>query len=202
MTGLTQRQREILDFIESYSTTHRIAPSYRDIKQHFGFSSLGTVYNQIRVLKKKGVLENHGCGARSLSIVSKESSDCEVPLIGKIEGGMPIQTFAHITMLPLPAYLVPTEGECYLLRVEGAALVEESILENDLLLVDPRPRFEAAETIIALVDKTTTFVKKGFFDSPYYRLESNNPQVQPLILHSDHVIIQGVVIGLVRNYSF
>lgn len=196
MLGLTKRQREIVDFIESFQTNYGMSPTYREIKRHFNFSSLGTVYSQIKTLKRKGVLQ--GTGARSLTLTSEPSKEKELPLVGTLKGGMPLQMLTTITHLAIPHYLIPDE-ECYLIRVEGTALFEELIMEGDLLLIEPRSTFEEGELVLALIDKVTTLVKRAYTDPPYIRLESVNPQVQPIMLREDHLTIQGIVVSLMRT---
>ncbi len=197
MTGLTKRQREIVDFIETYVAQKRCSPSYRDIQDFFGFSSLGSVYNHIQTLKRKGILSEFSKGARSLALLCDVSTP-RLPLIGKLKGGFPIETFAQPLMIPFPS--APNE-ECYLLSVEGDNLLEECLQPNDLVLVVPRTKFEEGEMVIALIEKQTTLVKRAFSDSPYIRFESTNPQVHPLVLREDHIQIQGVILTVLRNLS-
>lgn len=201
MEGLTKRQREIVDFIEAYIAEKRHNPSYRDIKHHFGFSSLGSVYNHIQSLKKKGLLPKDTRSCRSLALtVEPKINGIEIPLIGKLKGGMPIETFPQVSMVFLPPSMVPTAASCYLLRVVGSELEEESIKEGDLLLVQTKHVFQEGETVLAQVGGQTTFVKKAIRDFPYIRLESSNPQVQPLVLREDHVQIFGIIVALIRHY--
>ncbi|MCH9625817.1 MAG: LexA repressor [Chlamydiales bacterium] len=201
MQGLTKRQQEIIEFIESYVSTNRYSPSYREIQEHFGFSSLGSVYNHIHSLKKKGKLPENTQQARSLQVLcSQKSGGIEIPLIGRLKGGMPIETFAQISFVTLPSYMSSQNGDCYLLKIVGSELEEEWIKEGDLLLVLPRTEFVDGELIIAQVGGQTTFVKRGFLDAPYIRLESDNSEVQPLILREDHIQVLGVVLSLLRNY--
>lgn len=197
MLGLTQRQREIADFIESFCANHGLSPTYREIQKHFNFSSLGTVYSQIKTLKRKGVLQ--GKGARTLTLVQEPSREKELPLVGKLIGGMPLQMFSSISPLSIPLYLIPNQ-ECYLVRAEGNSLFEELIMDGDLLLIEPRADFEDGELALALIDGMTSLVKKIYKDPPYIRFESVNPEVQPLILREDHVEVQGIISSLLRNY--
>jgi repressor LexA len=200
MEGLTKRQREIVDFIADYCSEKRHGPSYRDIQHHFGFSSLGSVYNHIQSLKKRGALPENTTQARSL-FLEKNRDGIEIPLIGKIKGGMPIETYPQVSMVLLPQSMVVAPFASYLLRVVGSDLEEEGIREGDLLLVQSKSDFSDKETILIQAFGQTTFVKRGFHDSPYIRLESANLEVHPLILRKEHTQILGVVISLLRNYS-
>ena len=104
MQGLTKRQREIIDFIEAYVIEQGHSPSYRNIQKYFGFSSLGSVYNHIQTLKKKGVIREETKRARSLTLQTegKKKAQVEVPFIGKLSGGMPIETFPQVGTMSLP----------------------------------------------------------------------------------------------------
>lgn len=202
MAGLTKRQREIVDFIESYLSEKRHSPSYRDVQHHFGFSSLGSVFNHIQSLKKKGVLPENTKSGRSLALLKEEKKEgVEIPLIGKLQGGMPIETYAQVSMITLPPSMVSSPHLSYLLRIVGSELEEEWMREGDLLLIQSKTDFEDRETILIQVYGQTTLIKRGFQDPPYIRLESANPEVQPLILREDHVQILGVVLALIRNYD-
>jgi repressor LexA len=201
MKGLTKRQREILDFIENYLAEKRHSPSYRDIQRHFGFSSLGSVFNHIKSLKKKGIFSENTKDARSLAVMAHTKAGCiEIPLIGCLRGGKPIETYPQVSMIWLPANMVSSSFPTYLLKIVGSELEEEWIRERDLLMVQSKTHFQDKEMVLAQVGGQTTFVKRGFNEPPYIRLESSHPEVRPLILREDHVHILGVVSGLIRNY--
>ncbi len=202
MKGLTKKQREILDFIEEYIGAHRYSPSFREIGDHFGFSSLGSVYNHIQLLKKKGALQFQDKTPRSLLPEKMESvrKKSVVPLIGILRIGMPPELFSSSEKIELASFLLPSEEEYYLLRIEGEAAAEDLMQSGDLLAIVPRPA-QSGESVLALINHYTSFVKRIFFDSPYVRLESSNPHVQPMVLREDHVEIQGVVVGLLRSYN-
>src|SRR5262245_30919958 len=139
MQGLTKRQREIIDFIETYLAEKRHSPSYRDIQHHFGFSSLGSVYNHIQSLKKKKALPENTHQGRSLFLLPESKNDgIDVPLIGKLKGGMPIETYPQVSLMTLPSMMVALPYTSYLLRIIGTELEEEFIRENDLLLVQSK----------------------------------------------------------------
>ena len=201
MIGLTKKQREILEYIEDYIATHRFSPSFREIGDQFGFSSLGSVYNHIRSLKKKGALIAKKKTRRSLYPKQFQQKKTEAPLIGTLRGGKPIEMLEKSIMLPLPNAFDDEEEERFFLKVQGEGLCEEGIMHGDLLIVDPKRNYQSGETIIALIGGHTTLVKQVFSDPPFVRFVSANAQLQPLVLREDHVEIQGVVVGLIRYYS-
>jgi repressor LexA len=201
MQGLTKRQREIVDFIEGYVSEKRHSPSYRDIQQHFEFSSLGSVYNHIQSLKKKGIVSENTQNSRSLTLLTEQKMEgIEIPLIGQLRGGMPIETYPQISKVLLPSLMVHATQACYLLKAVGSELEEEWIKQDDLLLIQSKSDFEDEEMVLAQVSRQTTFIKRAFRDSPYIRLESVNPEVEPLILREEHVQILGIILSLIRDY--
>ena len=201
MQGLTKRQREIIDFIEEYVAEKKHSPSYRDIQRRFGFTSLGSVYNHVQSLKKKGVLPSNTTRSRSLTLLAEnKGGSVAVPLIGILRGGMPIETYAHMEAVSIAEHLVPASQPCYLLRVAGRELQEEWIAEGDLLLIRSTPDFEDKAMALVQVSSQTTFVKRVVRDPPYIRLESGNPHVHTMILREDNVEVLGVILALIRTY--
>ncbi|NGX55373.1 MAG: LexA repressor [Chlamydiae bacterium] len=201
MIGLTKRQQEIVEFIEDFVATHRFSPSFREIGDHFGFSSLGSVYNHIRSLKKKGALVSEKRTPRSLLPERYQEQSRAAPLIGTISGSRPIETLEKVEMIPLPPEFISEDGESYLLKVGGDELIEEGMLDGDLLIVRPHVDFEPGEMVIALIEGGTALIKRIFPEPPFYRFESVKTEVQPFRLREDHVEIQGIVTALLRHYS-
>jgi repressor LexA len=199
MKPLTNKQKQVLDFIEIDIEKNQVSPTYREIGVHFKFSSLGTVYSYIQQLIEKGHLLSRPGTSRALQPHKIEEKIPFVPLIGTLRAGMPIETFSCYEMLPTSLRL-PDGEEAYFLRIQGTSLMEDQIQDGDLLLVSPCTTVLHGKMMIALVNHYTTLVKKIFFDPPYIRFESLNPEVQPLILRKDDVEIQAKVISLIRDY--
>jgi len=200
MQLLTKKQREIIDYITEYQLAHKISPSFREIKEHFGFSSLGSVHNHIHALKKKGALTTKEHTPRSLFLTQeRHAKNSTLPLIGNLRGGMPIELYSTSHPIHFPSDWIPKEEECFLLKIVGDDFIEEQIQHDDLILVVTRPPL-AGETVIVLVDTHTAMIKKMFLEPPYLRLASSNPHVQSIILREEHATIQGVVLSLFRHY--
>ncbi|MFN0065352.1 MAG: transcriptional repressor LexA, partial [Chlamydiales bacterium] len=194
---LTEKQQQVLEYIDGYLSTYKYAPSYREIRNHFGFSSLGSVYNYIRTLKKKGVIE--GKGRRALSL-PKESTNLmmDLPLIGELEGGKKITMFSQVKMVAIP-YCLAT-APCYLLQIKGAALIDEGLISGDLLIVDPRAQVEEGEMVIVLIDGKA-FVRRYHLAHPFLHLRSATQEKAPMIVRSEHLSVIGAVLGMLRSYS-
>lgn len=205
MKGLTKRQRELVDYIQEFIVHNRYSPSYREIGQHFGFSSLGSVYKHITTLKKKGVLFNESKVSRSLTtaeepISAPTGSETKVSLIGQIAAGIPIQTFPQIQQIQVPASYVHCPDKTYALRAHGDSLTEEMIADGDILLVEARQDAHPGETVIALINEHDIIVKKYYPEGDFVRLVSAHAHHHPILLHQEDVVIQAVVVSLIRLF--
>jgi len=203
MKGLTERQREVLDYIQNYIETYKYSPSYREIMAHFGFSSIGSVSKHVKVLQRKGVLINENNGGRSLlpkkfAIEKPLSQETKVPFIGHLTAGIPIETFPYSQSLTIPDYLVPNPEKTYVLRVRGDSLVSEMIVDGDLLIVEARDEALAGEKILGVVENNKTVIKQYFPEGNSVRLTSLSKE--EITIRNVELTIQGVINGVLRLY--
>jgi repressor LexA len=204
MKGLTKRQREILDFLQEYISKNQFSPSYREVMQKFGFSSLGSVYKHVHLLRRKGFLNSEKGCSRSLSVANqqpeKERDKTPVRMIGYLVAGNPIETLPKAEIVDIPISMVPHPDITYALRAKSDSLNEEFIAEGDLLIVEARSEAQDGEMVIAIVNHHDTLVKRYCPEGSYIRLESQNPYIQPIMLRRTDITIQGVMIALLRLY--
>lgn len=205
MKGLTPKQSEILQFIQSYMQEHHYSPSYREIMKHFAFTSPGTVFKHIRTLQRKGVITTEKKSHRSITPVltgqkSKESTEISLPFIGNLSAGYPLELFIQSKSIAVPASLVLVPENTYVLQVQGDSLHNEWILDGDLLLVETRQDIQTGEMILGLINHHDTVLKRYFPEGNNIRLESRHPNIKPLTLRQEHILIQGVLVGLMRIY--
>ena len=207
MKGLTKRQSEILGYIQEFINTHHYSPSYREIMNHFELSSLGSVYKHIHVLKRKGCLVGEKQAKRSLNLAKapqkpQAQTDIEVPFIGHISAGKPIETFPQCQTIAVPDFLVQMPEHTYVLRAKGDSLQEELISDGDLLLVEARTNASPGETVVALINNQDTIVKRLFPDGDRVKLLGHLPHQHPIILRWEDIQIQGVLVSLMRLYRY
>lgn len=205
MKGLTQKQREILDFIQRFIRENGYSPSYREIMHHFSLASLGSVYKHIHTLKRKGVLNSDKQSSRSLHVLdspltTKPSAEVELAFIGNLSAGYPVELFREPQLLTIPAFLVPHPEHTYILQIQGEGLQEEAIFDGDLILLEARQEAQTGETILALINQHDTTIKRYYPEGQYIRLEGRHLNSHPHILRADHLKIQGVLVGLIRSY--
>lgn len=203
MKGITKKQLDIFSFIESFIDKHHYSPSYRDIQQQFGFSSLGTVYNYIKRLEKRGILAAERKSSRSLAPAEpskkKSEHETEVPLIGIIRAGFPIEIFLHEQQITIPRSLAAQMNTTYALRAKGDSLNEELIADGDLLIIDTGSAIENGDTIVALINAHDTLVKRYFLEEGFIRLESKTPHHRPIIVREQNITIQGRIKAVIRE---
>lgn len=205
MKSLTPKQLEILQFIQRFIEQHHYAPSYREIMQHFNLSSPGSVYKHIRTLQRKGALSAEKHSHRSIKPIqtvqpAKESADIQLPLIGNLSVGYPLELFIQPRMIAVPHSLIHTPENTYILQVQGDVLQDEWIQDGDLLLIEARQDIQPGEIILGLINQTDTVLKRYYPEGQYIRLESQKIDVSSLIIRLEHIIIQGALVGLIRMY--
>ena len=197
--NLTKRQKEILDFIRSYRSEHRISPTQREIRETFRLSSFGTVQKHLKRLEEKGALAR--VWNRSRGIAPKDDSPGAkgVPLLGLVAAGRPIEPFPHEESIEVPATLLG-KGDHYVLRVRGESMIEDGILDGDFVVVARREKAESGQTVVALVRGEAT-LKRYYSEGQRVRLQPANAAMKPLTVDARDVTIQGVVTGLIRDYA-
>ncbi len=200
---LTERQQQILKFIEDFREQHGIAPTHREICENFGFSSYGTAYKHLKLLARKGYLRRERHQRRGMELLASEEerpSSVEVPFLGRIAAGRPIEVVAGTETLAVPAaFLGERAGEHYVLKVAGESMIGEGIHDGDWVVVERRERATNGEMVVALLGDEVT-LKRFYPEGESVRLQPSNPAMAPLRVPAANLRIQGVVVGLMRRY--
>jgi repressor LexA len=200
---LTKRQREILNYLGSYSEQHGYAPSFEEIAEQFGYSSLATVHEHLSNLERKGYIKRAYNESRAIEILPSESSPrgVELPLLGSVAAGLPIEALEHGETLTVPDSFVHKGGNHYALRVRGNSMIEEQIRDGDIVVVNERHAADNGEMVIALLNGNSATVKKYYRERDgRIRLQPANDAMDPIFVHENDVRIQGVVVGVLRRY--
>src|SRR5688500_20189551 len=118
---LTKRQREILDFLTSYSEQNGYAPSFEEIARQFNYNSLATVHEHLTNLERKGYIKRSYNESRAIEILPSEAMPraVELPLLGAVAAGVPIEAIAHEESVTVPESFVHRGGSHYVLRGKG-----------------------------------------------------------------------------------
>lgn len=200
---LTKRQKQILDYLESYIRANGYAPSFEEIAEHFTFHSLATVHEHLTNLERKGYINRAHNESRSIQIapVRGHTGATELPLLGQVAAGEPIEAVTANETIAVPDDLIPRRGSSYVLRVRGDSMIGEHIQDQDYVVVHSRPAATDGEMVIALLHGNSATVKRLFREpGGWVRLEPANEAVAPIRVHEDDVLIQGIVVGVMRRY--
>jgi repressor LexA len=203
MKGLTQRQVEILSYIESFVQQHRFSPSYREIALQFGISSISSIHKHIQALLKKGVLQKDHYSARSIlpKVEEKQtSSDTEVPFIGYLSQTDGIELFPKTQTVLIPKFLVQDLSRTYVVRVKGDGFSDELFQNGDLLIIDARSYADSGETILCMLPEQKGVIKKYFPTDFAIELKNLNLQGAAIVVPEQDLVIVGVIAGLLRLF--
>jgi repressor LexA len=198
---LTKRQREILDYLNEFIAQHGYAPSLEEIGRRFSLSSLATVHKHLTNLQEKGFIRRAWNRSRSVELVPTRVGGraVELPLLGYVAAGLPIEAVTGAEAITVPEALVGRK-DSYVLRVKGDSMIDEQIRDGDFVIVEDRKQADNGEMVIALVGGTDVTLKKIYQEHGRVRLQPANPTMQPITLDPDQVQVQGVVVGVMRKY--
>jgi repressor LexA len=204
MTGLTRKQQQILDFILNWQRTEGAPPTYQEIADRFGFRSLNSVTDHLRLLRQKGVLESNAGKARSLRITSPlaklRSRLVDIPLFGSIPAGPPQsreQDAEGCVSVDVETIGYKPTRNSFALRVTGDSMIGRHILDGDFVVMEHGPEPRNGQIVAALIDGASTLktfvIKAG---KPF--LKAENPKY-PDLLPAQELMIQGVLKALIRR---
>lgn len=206
---LSERQKNILKYIEAYVDERGYPPSIREIGDQVGISSTSVVDYNLKVLEREGRIRRDREVSRGLELVGSQRSSRQaaprvlrIPIVGRIAAGQPIEAVEDPDeYLELPVGQVPED--CYALRVRGTSMIEDSIDDGDLVVIRPQPRVENGEIAVAIVKDVTenggATLKRFYLEGDTVRLQPRNPEMQPIMVPADQVEIRGKVVKLVRD---
>lgn len=199
--SLTKRQREILDYVESFLDGYGYSPSFEEIARFFGYSSLATVHEHLSNLEKKGYLRKNYNKSRSLELVPAEGTlAVDLPLLGNVAAGLPIEAIEEQETVSVPHDMLRS-GNNYVLRVRGDSMVDEQIRDGDFIVVNSRQTAENGEMVVALVNGDSATVKKFYRErGGRIRLQPANETMEPMYFNETAVTIQGIVVAVIRKY--
>ncbi len=200
---LTKRQREILTYLGEYVEGNGYAPSFEEIAAQFNYNSLATVHEHLSNLERKGYIKRSYNESRAIEILPSDvyPKAVDLPILGAVAAGMPIQEMTTGESLAVPDSFVRRRGNHYVLRVKGNSMIDEQICDGDFVIVNERQSADNGEMVIAMLQGTSATVKKFYRERDgRIRLQPANEMMQPIYVHENDISIQGVVVGVMRKY--
>jgi len=210
---LTDRQREIYDYVVAYVDEHGYPPTVREIGEEVGLASPSTVHAHLANLERAGYIRRDPTKPRALELLGRERSAADgslgeaarvrvLPLVGQVAAGGPLLAEQNVEdHLAVPEPLSSGAGEEFLLRIRGESMIEAGIMPDDYIVVRRQQTAKNGDIVVALAgdDETTeeATVKRFFRDGGQIRLQPENQTMEPLF--PDHVQILGKVTGVFRT---
>ena len=209
--ALTPRQKEVLDFLVDYIERHGYSPSFEEIAAGLRLSSLATVHKHISALEQKGYVRRRFNESRSIEVSpgyleaererleSRREGHREVPLLGRIAAGSPVESVAAPETLNLGEF---TETEnVYALQVKGDSMIEDHICSGDFVLVERVAEVRDGEIVVALVDGMETTLKRLYREPDgRIRLQPANVEMAPIYVEPERIEVQGRVLAVLRKF--
>ena len=208
MKELTERQRQVLDFIRSFGERHGVPPTVREIGEWFG-STPRAAFDHLRALERKGMLEHRVTGKRaSRTLVlpaqkgARRGEPSGIPVMGRIAAGTPITAVENQEdTLPLRPDWLPTGGsDVFALRVQGDSMIDAHIMSGDLVVVRRQETAGSGDIVAALLDGGAT-VKRFAREGGMVLLRPEHPTMKPIVVEPGRgdFRILGKVVGVVRQ---
>jgi len=198
---MTPKQKKVLDFIMRFSERQGYQPSQQEIASGCGFESLGTVQHYLHILERDGHLSRQWNARRGLQLASPEAPPprTELPLVGIVAAGQPIEAFQISDSIEVPASMAATGNVVY--EVRGDSMVEMGIMDGDFVAIHPQQVAENGQTVIAEVNGSIT-IKKYLRKGNLIELRPANAAMLPiLVTERDDFHIRGVLVGSMRFYK-
>ncbi|HZJ62511.1 MAG TPA: transcriptional repressor LexA [Kofleriaceae bacterium] len=223
--ALTQRQRDILDFISASIMERGFPPTLREIGEHFNIRSTNGVNDHLKALEKKGHLRREDLKSRAMRPVLPDGSGevvplrrtpmgtgvmevvsgddmAEVPILGRVAAGQPILAVEHATdTVRIDRVLIGGHREVFGLRIVGESMIEDGIFDGDYVFVNKTPSARAGDIVVAMIEGEAT-VKRYYPEGDSIRFQPANSNMQPIIVRKSEfrtVDIIGIVVGVYRK---
>lgn len=201
---LTRRQQEVLTFIRTFSQRHGVPPTVREIGGRFRVTPRAA-FDHLRALERKGYLRRRattGRTSRALTLAERPGTAREIPILGRIAAGMPLQSEENRegTLPVAPDWFGGKSDDIFGLRVRGESMIGAHIVDGDVVVVRRQEHAEPGDIVVALIDGEAT-VKRLGRDGQAVVLKPENPTLAPIVVRpGEHEVrILGKVVGLVRG---
>jgi repressor LexA len=205
--AITKRQRQVYDFLHNFVQRNGYSPSFEEIGEGLGLSSLATVHKHVSNLEKKGLLRRDYNRSRSIDVLpmrgmlkrqSAKAAEAGLPLLGRIAAGQPIEAVEHPETISLGD--ITRSKDVFVLQVKGESMKDEHIVDGDYVLVEKLNTAPDGEIVVALVEGTDATLKRIYREGAKIRLQPSNTAMAPIVVPAKSVQVQGRVIGVLRKY--
>ncbi len=200
-TEITEKQREVLDYIKEEILKRGYPPAVREICEAVGLKSTSSVHAHLESLERMGYIRRDSSKTRAIEIVDDSfnvarQEMASIPIVGTVAAGQPILAEQNISgYFPLPVDMVPN-NQTFVLRVKGDSMINIGIFDGDQIFVECVNTAQNGDVVVALIDDSAT-VKTFYAENGHFRLQPENDAMDPIIV--DNVTILGKVFGVFRR---
>ena len=200
---ISDKQREILEFIKSEILHRGYPPAVRDICEAVHLKSTSSVHSHLETLEKNGYIRREPTKPRAIEIMDDtfnllRREVVNVPVLGRVAAGEPLFAQENIeSYFPIPAEYMPNQ-EAFILQVKGDSMVNAGILDGDHIMVKSQPTADNGDVVVALIDDSAT-VKTFYKETNCYRLQPENDTMDPIIVKDCTIL--GKVFGVMRIFK-
>ena len=195
-----ERCAEIYKYIKEFQRMKGYPPSVREIGEKVGLSSSSTVHSYLHMLEDDGKIHRDPTKPRAIEIIGENPWEnmLRVPLVGKVAAGTPITAEENIEeVFNVPASLLGTQDDTFMLRVQGESMIKAGIYDGDLIFVKEQSTAKNGEIVVALVENEEATVKRIYFEKDRVKLQPENDTMEPF--YETNVLVLGKVIGVYRQ---
>ena len=198
---LTRRQRAVLDYLRENEDRFVDAPTLDELCDAMGLSSRGSMHKHVMALIDTGFVEPMDRKQRGVRLreSAEEVGERDLPLLGAIAAGRPIEAIAGPDVIDVPASLRSAKP-CYVLKVRGDSMIEDGILDGDYVVIEQRGNANNGDIVVALIDEEEATLKRILQRPGEIVLCPANSEMEAMHFTPDRVRIQGVVVGQMRQY--
>ncbi len=201
MEELTDRQQQVLTFIESYVEHHGYPPSLREISAHLGISGNVGVLRHLKALEQKGKIRRDSGSSRGIVLPRQGAlQTVRVPIVGVVRAGSPEIAYEDIEgYYPLDSEQL--HGGAFFLRVRGDSMINDAIIEGDLVLIRPQSSGNNGDIVVAMIAGEAT-LKRFYREKGHIRLQPRNPNMEAIIIPAgEGLTIIGKAVKVVRDIA-
>lgn len=200
---LTKKQKEVFDYIKTYTTSEGISPTQKEIKEYFGFKSFGSVQRYLKYLQEKELISVEWNGRRGIQLRSNDQGSsnqltCQLPLLGTIAAGNPIEAIENNEKIEVPLDLFNPAKLNFCLKIQGDSMIEKGILDEDIVIIEHQTTAETGTIVAAIIDNEAT-LKIFKKEQDQIKLYPANQKYKPITV-TNNIQIAGVLVGLLRKY--
>ncbi|HLJ94779.1 MAG TPA: transcriptional repressor LexA [Gemmataceae bacterium] len=196
-SSLTERQREIYDFIKNKIEGRGYGPTVREIGLAFDIKSPNGVMCHLKALEKKGLIKREGFSARAIQLIDHHPESAGLPFLGRVAAGSPMQAVAQDDRLEFKDLFGGSNN--FVLQVHGQSMIEDHIEDGDFVVIQKKESANDGERVVAMINDEVT-LKRFYREKNHVRLEPSNKMMNPIIVNStEDARILGVLVGVLRK---